>query len=240
MLARGFAAGARLDRRREYGAPLWCSTLRVSTTDRGAMLIRRAADIRSSEITDERLYVRRREFLQACGLAAVGVAAGGIELDAQSGARPPRLSNVAPGPFGTTEAKTPYETITTYNNFYEFGTDKASPAQLRGHAEAAAVDGAGGRRVRPPGRLRPRRPAEAARARGARLPDALRRRLVDGDSVGRHSARRRAQAVRADLRARSSSSSRRSTTPGRCRASATPCSTGRTSKGCASTRRCTR
>ena len=96
------------------------------------MLIRRAADIRSSEITAEHLYVRRREFLQACGLVAVGVAAGGIELEAQSGARPPRLSNVAPGPFGTTEVKTPYETITTYNNFYEFGTDKSSPAQLAG------------------------------------------------------------------------------------------------------------
>jgi methionine sulfoxide reductase catalytic subunit len=96
------------------------------------MLIRRAADIRSSDITDKRLYVHRREFLQACGLAAVGLAAGGRALEAQSGARPPRLSNVAPGPFGTSEEKTAYETITTYNNFYEFGTDKSSPAQLAG------------------------------------------------------------------------------------------------------------
>jgi methionine sulfoxide reductase catalytic subunit len=96
------------------------------------MLIRRAADVRSSEITDERLYVRRREFLQAFGLAAVGLAAGGVELGAQSGARPPKLSNVVPGPFGTSEERTPYEAITTYNNFYEFGTDKSSPARLAG------------------------------------------------------------------------------------------------------------
>ncbi len=94
------------------------------------MLIRRASDIRPSEITDERLYVRRREFLQTFGLAAAGVAAGGLRLDAQGDARPPRLPDVRPGPFGTSEAKTPYETVTTYNNFYEFGTDKASPAQL--------------------------------------------------------------------------------------------------------------
>jgi methionine sulfoxide reductase catalytic subunit len=94
------------------------------------MLIGRAADIQSSEITDERVYVRRREFLQSCGLVAVGLAAGGIDLDAQAGARPPKLANVTPGPFGTTEDKTSYETVTTYNNFYEFGTDKSSPAQL--------------------------------------------------------------------------------------------------------------
>jgi methionine sulfoxide reductase catalytic subunit len=96
------------------------------------MLIRRATPIPSSEITDERLYVRRREFLQSCGLAAVGLAAGGIDLDAQPNTRPPKLAGVKPGAFGTTEDKTPYETVTTYNNFYEFGTDKSSPAHVAG------------------------------------------------------------------------------------------------------------
>jgi len=93
------------------------------------MLIRRAADIPSSDVTDERLYLRRREFLRACGIAAVGLAAGHTELGAQSNARPPKLPNVVPGPFGTSEDKTPYYTVTTYNNFYEFGTDKSAPAQ---------------------------------------------------------------------------------------------------------------
>jgi sulfoxide reductase catalytic subunit YedY len=96
------------------------------------MLIRPAADIPSSEITDERLYLRRREFLQGCGLAVVGLAAGSIELEAQASKRPPRLDNVAKGPFGTTEEMTPYESVTTYNNFYEFGTDKSSPALAAG------------------------------------------------------------------------------------------------------------
>ncbi len=96
------------------------------------MLIRPPADIRSPEITDQRLWMRRREFLQAFGLAAVGLAAGTVGLDAQGNQRPPKLGNVVKGPFGTTEAMTPYESVTTYNNFYEFGPDKSSPAQLAG------------------------------------------------------------------------------------------------------------
>ncbi len=96
------------------------------------MLIRRPPDIPSSEITDERLYVKRRAFLQTIGLAAAGVAAGAVTLDAQPTRRPPKLDHVVKGPFGTTEAMTPYEDVTTYNNFYEFGSDKSSPAQLAG------------------------------------------------------------------------------------------------------------
>jgi methionine sulfoxide reductase catalytic subunit len=97
------------------------------------MLIRRASDIPSSEVTDQGLYLRRREFLEAFGLAAVGLAAAGVELDAQAGGkRPPALANVTKGPFGTSEAQTPYETVSTYNNFYEFGTDKSSPAATAG------------------------------------------------------------------------------------------------------------
>ncbi len=94
------------------------------------MLIRRGPDVRSSEITDERLYLKRREFLQAIGLATAGVAAGAIDLGAQAGRRPPRLEPVVKGPYGTAEPMTPYETVTTYNNFYEFATDKESPARL--------------------------------------------------------------------------------------------------------------
>ncbi len=96
------------------------------------MLIRRAADIPSSEITDQQVYLRRREFLATWGLAAAGVATGGLALGAQTVKRPPQLQGVVKGPFGTTEALTPYESVTTYNNFYEFGTDKASPAQTAG------------------------------------------------------------------------------------------------------------
>jgi sulfoxide reductase catalytic subunit YedY len=98
------------------------------------MRIRRAADIPSSEITDERVYLGRREFLRTVGLATAGAAAGVAGLGAQAGGgrRLPKLEGVRRGPFGTSEAQTPYEDVTTYNNFYEFGTDKASPATAAG------------------------------------------------------------------------------------------------------------
>ena len=50
------------------------------------MLIKRAPDIRSSEITDEKLYLRRREFIRAAAIPAIAAAAGlasGAALSAQ-------------------------------------------------------------------------------------------------------------------------------------------------------------
>ena len=98
------------------------------------MLIKRVADIRSAEITDEAVYWRRREFMHAVGSAVLGLtttAADAVPLLAD-GQRPPKLDGVTKGPFGTNEKPTPYEDVTTYNNFYEFGTDKASPARTAG------------------------------------------------------------------------------------------------------------
>jgi sulfoxide reductase catalytic subunit YedY len=49
------------------------------------------------------------------------------------------------GPYGTTESLTPYKDVTTYNNFYEFGTDKADPAHnassLKTRPWSVAVEG---------------------------------------------------------------------------------------------------
>ncbi len=45
--------------------------------------------------------------------------------------------NVAQGENTTGEALTPYEDVTSYNNFYEFGTDKGDPAE---HAHAMTTD----------------------------------------------------------------------------------------------------
>jgi sulfoxide reductase catalytic subunit YedY len=115
-------------------------------TERG-MLIRQAADVPSSEITEEKLYWRRREFMRLLSGAAVGIVAGAASparalADEQ---RPPQINGIRKGPFGTTEKLTPYEDVTTYNNFYEFGTDKASPARyagsLRPHPWTVRVDG---------------------------------------------------------------------------------------------------
>ena len=87
------------------------------------MLIRRPPDVPSSEITDESLYLRRRDFLRTAGLfgaaAATGLIPGCLRAaDAEQSADDDEL--------------TPYDAVTTYNNFYEFGTGKADPAQRAG------------------------------------------------------------------------------------------------------------
>jgi sulfoxide reductase catalytic subunit YedY len=84
------------------------------------MLIRRPPDIRSSEITPKSAYLRRREFLG--GAAALGVAAA-MPFGSAWAALPATKS-----PFSTDEPQTPLKDVTSYNNFYEFGTDKDDPA----------------------------------------------------------------------------------------------------------------
>jgi sulfoxide reductase catalytic subunit YedY len=86
---------------------------------------------RYSEITPERLYWSRREFMLA---AAAAAAAGGPWAPAPAGAAPPLapLAAQRSARFSLTEAPTKYESATTYNNFYEFGVNKDDPARLAG------------------------------------------------------------------------------------------------------------
>jgi sulfoxide reductase catalytic subunit YedY len=92
------------------------------------MLIARPPDVRSSEITPKSVYLRRREFIQAASgiavAAAAALASGPPEAAAQSG---PKLPNVGKSALSTDEKPNAYDDITTYNNFYEFGTSKDEP-----------------------------------------------------------------------------------------------------------------
>jgi methionine sulfoxide reductase catalytic subunit len=101
--------------------------------------------IHSSEITPEGLYADRRRFLKGLGFAAG--AAISIGTSHAWGAEPAlapltasRKLEMAGG-----EGLTPYETITHYNNFYEFGTDKDDPARnagrLRTRPWSVVIDG---------------------------------------------------------------------------------------------------
>ena len=88
------------------------------------MIIKKPDDIRSSEITPERDYFNRREFLRAAGVLGVaGAAASTAALVAS-----PRSEHASQGEQLKDEL-TPFEDVTTYNNFYEFGTDKSEPAE---------------------------------------------------------------------------------------------------------------
>ncbi|HEY7789149.1 MAG TPA: protein-methionine-sulfoxide reductase catalytic subunit MsrP [Vicinamibacterales bacterium] len=99
------------------------------------MLIKRQPDMPWSEVTPQKWYLRRREFLQATAGAAVaglvGSACASVSADDEShGLR--KLTDVKPSPFSTSEPLTPYKAVTGYNNFYEFGTGKGDPARYAG------------------------------------------------------------------------------------------------------------
>lgn len=124
------------------------------------MLIRSrsASEPCSSELTPEGVYQQRRELIKAAGF--IGAAA--LLSPAAHGAAVPTYANAAEratapaflrkkilarrsGRALTGEALTPFDVVSTYNNFYEFGLDKADPAaragSLRMEPWSVRVDG---------------------------------------------------------------------------------------------------
>jgi sulfoxide reductase catalytic subunit YedY len=87
------------------------------------VLIKRPNDIPESEITPERLYVRRREFLRtAAGIGAVTALGAAVPWLATHAEALPDA-----GASTRDDELTPLDKVTSYNNFYEFGTDKGDP-----------------------------------------------------------------------------------------------------------------
>jgi sulfoxide reductase catalytic subunit YedY len=111
------------------------------------MLIRRRPAILPSEITPRDVYVDRRRFmLGTAALGAVaGVGAGALLLQPGQAHAAAKLSGVRKSPFSVSETLTPYKDITTYNNYYEFGTDKTDPSEeahtLKTRPWTVAVEG---------------------------------------------------------------------------------------------------
>jgi sulfoxide reductase catalytic subunit YedY len=87
------------------------------------MLIRKPADLRHSDVTPKQFYLNRRRFL-----AAGSAIAGAWALPTPAGATM-KLNNVTKSAYTVNEKITPKDDITSYNNYYEFGTDKADPAR---------------------------------------------------------------------------------------------------------------
>jgi len=106
------------------------------------MLNRPPADISPSEITPPEIYRDRRRFMQGMGALAAGVALGAAP-DAEAGIK---LAGVRDSAYKLDEKNTPYKDVTTYNNFYEFGTGKDDPADRAGSLKTrpwtVAVEGA--------------------------------------------------------------------------------------------------
>jgi sulfoxide reductase catalytic subunit YedY len=99
------------------------------------MRIRRPDDIASSEITDEKLYINRRRFLVAAGvIGATGAGLLGCSSEAEGSNAGRSAADLMPAGSAQEPEDKPnsYEQITSYNNFYEFGTDKEDPKENSG------------------------------------------------------------------------------------------------------------
>src|SRR5450759_5206497 len=100
------------------------------------MLIKKPADIRYSEITPKHIYMNRRSFL-------AGVPAAFLGARALAGTK---LPNVQKSKYTVSDKQNSYQDVSTYNNYYEFGTDKSDPAQYAKNFKTApwtvSVEGA--------------------------------------------------------------------------------------------------
>ena len=162
------------------------------------MLIKKPADIKSSEITPKGIYLNRRQFMTSAsaGLIAGGAALAGIDILRPSGRAyaGEKLANVKKSSYSINEKQNSLKEITKYNNFYELGTDKET-RRKRQISHHASLDGRGRRRSQESQNIRHRRPDKISPARGADLSAALRRSLVNGDSLGRLSTQLADQVV---------------------------------------------
>ena len=97
------------------------------------MLIKmtKASDIKSSEITPKAVFDDRRRFLKTAAFAGLGFAAGSIASPSFANeGRGEKLIGIEPSKWtqkSVGEKLTDYESVTSYNNFYEFGTGKQDP-----------------------------------------------------------------------------------------------------------------
>src|ERR1700692_1912044 len=114
------------------------------------MLIKKSADIPSSEITPKGLYFNRRKFLAGTVLAgaaaAVGVGFRELGSPSTTALADAKIDGIKKSSLSTNEAITPYKDVTNYNNYYEFSTDKYEPAGLaknfRTRPWTVTIDGA--------------------------------------------------------------------------------------------------
>src|SRR5215469_1078625 len=89
----------------------------------------RVPRIAPSEITPPEVYFNRRTLLAGALAAGVSALAGSAEASEGPPANAARLTYTSNPRYSVTETPNKYEEITTYNNFYEFGTYKEDPSR---------------------------------------------------------------------------------------------------------------
>lgn len=103
--------------------------------------------IRPSEITPEPVWQSRRRWLQQAAVGSLALGAAGLARAAEAdGPEGPPLKAPRDARWSTDESPNAWSDITTYNNFYEFGTGKGDPAQYAGRMRlepwTVRIDGA--------------------------------------------------------------------------------------------------
>ena len=88
--------------------------------------------VRPSEITPKEVALHRREFLRNTGFGAAALATPAVWWP-RSARAARKLDNLVESGWTLDETLTPLEHVTSYNNFYEFGTDKKDPARHSGN-----------------------------------------------------------------------------------------------------------
>src|ERR1700722_17231586 len=100
------------------------------------MLVKRSEDLKYSDVTPRDIYLDRRKFLYGIGLAGGWALAGkslaNIAYPSRRVFASTKLEGLVKGPFNTDEKITPEQSVTTYNNYYEFGTEKDEPSRNAG------------------------------------------------------------------------------------------------------------
>jgi sulfoxide reductase catalytic subunit YedY len=113
------------------------------------MLIKKTAEIPSSEITPKNVYLNRRKFLAGTVISGAAAVAG---MSLRELAEPTnvayantKIDGIQKSSFSTTEKITPLKDVSNYNNYYEFSTDKYEPAKLakdfKTHPWPVTIDG---------------------------------------------------------------------------------------------------
>lgn len=91
------------------------------------MLIKTPADIRPSQITSKDNYLNRRSFIRAGAIAGGALLSTSVPGAVIPEAPRATLADVGKSKFSTSETPNTYQDVTTYNNYYEFGTGKQDP-----------------------------------------------------------------------------------------------------------------
>jgi sulfoxide reductase catalytic subunit YedY len=90
--------------------------------------MKKDASIQPSDITPKEVFEQRRQWIKLAAAGAFGIA--NAEFFArQAFAQSNKLAATANPKYFLSDKLTSYKDITSYNNFYEFGTDKSEPAR---------------------------------------------------------------------------------------------------------------